>query len=76
MASLVKIIVELHEGERTTRKIWRFDPGKVYMKEGVCNDVRELFPHICKKGLHLDLHHNDELAGKVNIESDGDLKGF
>ncbi len=68
----VKVIVELHEGDKTTRKIWRFDPGKAYTKEGVCKDVRMLFPHILEKGLQLDLHHMDELAGKIDIESDGD----
>ena len=60
-------MVVLHEGVKETTKVWRFDPGKEYMKEG---EVRELFPHLSKKGLH----HIDELAGRIDIESDGDLK--
>ena len=33
------------------------------------------FPHLVKKGLGLELYHVDDLAGKVTIESDGDLVG-
>ena len=76
MAGLVKIVVELHEGERTTSKIWRFDGGDIqsYTLTGVSSTIRELFPHICKKGFHLRMHHFDDLAGKVDVESDGDMR--
>ena len=74
MSNEVKIIVQLHEGEKTTKKIWRFDPTITYSKDNVCAQVKELFPHLCKKGLEVELHHYDELAGKVSIESDGDLE--
>lgn len=36
-------------------------------------EILSLFPNLVKKGLDLDLYHLDDLAGKVNIESDGDL---
>ena len=39
----------------------------------MCCDIKELFPHISKKGLEIELYHVDELAGRVTIESDRDL---
>ena len=76
MAELIKIVIEMHEGEQTTKKIWRFDGDNLncYSKDGICCEIQELFPHICRKGLHLEFRHYDGLAGKVNIESNGDLK--
>lgn len=44
------------------------------IKDSVCIEIRELLPHICKKGLQIDLYHYDELAGRVCIESDGDME--
>ena len=69
-------MIELHEGEETTKKIWRFDGDDLdsYTKDGVSLEIRKLFPHLCKKGLHLKFYHYDDLAGKIEIESDGDLK--
>ena len=71
----VKIVVELHEGERSTVKILRFDESKTteYKMKSMCCDIKELFPHISKKGLEIELYHVDELAGRVTIESDCDL---
>ena len=65
----VKTVVELHEGV----KILRFDESKTteYKIKSMCCDIKELFPHISKKGLEID--HVDELAGRVTIESDRDL---
>lgn len=70
----VKIIVELHEGEKSTKKIWRFDQQKTYSKEAISTEVKKLFPHLSKKGLDVQLHHYDALAGKVCIECDGDVE--
>ena len=33
---------------------------------------QSIIPHIMKKGLKLNLYHNDELAGRVCIESNAD----
>ena len=30
--------------------------------------------HVCRKGLQLQLFHFDDLAGHIDIESDGDTK--
>ncbi len=40
----------------------------------MCKEIRELFPHIMKKGLQIKLYHYDELAGKILIESNGDME--
>jgi hypothetical protein len=71
-----KIVITLHEGEKVTNKIWRFNnTSDRYSKEETVKEILSLFPHLVKKGLDLDLYHYDELAGKVDIESDGDLVG-
>ena len=36
--------------------------------------MTSLFPHIIKKGLRLNFFYHDDLAGRVHIESDGDMK--
>ena len=70
-----KIAVVLHEGEKETKKIWRFnkDLCREYTKSGVLKEIGLLFPHVEKKGLQLELFHFDDLVGKVDIESDADL---
>ena len=45
--------------------------GKKYSKKSLCTEAKQLFPQIIKKGLDIELHHYDDLAGKVCIESDG-----
>ena len=74
MEQQVKIAIELHEGQKSTKKIWRFDvsSAKSFTKSLLVNEIEGLFPHIKKKGLSLNLYHCDELAGKVVIESDAD----
>ena len=74
MEQQVKIAIELHEGEKSTKKIWRFDvsSAKSFTKSLLVNEIEGLFPHIKKKGLSLSLYHCDELARKVVIESDAD----
>lgn len=73
----VKIVVELHEGDKSTKKIWRFDPDvdvdERYTRDSVSSEIKKLFPNLLRKGLDIELHHYDELAGKVCIESDGDM---
>lgn len=75
MSGNVKIVVVLHEGDQETKKIWRFDPDlwKEYTLEAVVKDTIQLFPHIQKKSLGLQLYHYDDLAGKIDIESDADM---
>ena len=71
----VEIVVEMNEGERSRVKILRFDESKAkeYKMKSMCCDIKELFPHISKKGLEIELYHVDELAGRVTLESDHDL---
>ena len=77
MAAIKKIVIALHEGENVTNKIWRFDSNASdgYTKEETVKEILSLFPHLVKKELDLELYHFDDLAGKVDIESDGDLVG-
>ena len=72
-AAAVKIFVQLHEGDVRTTKIWRFEQGKVYSKGDLCTEVKKLFPRIVQKGL-IKLHHQDEIAGSILIESDEDMQ--
>ena len=74
MENQLKVAVELHEGEKSTKKIWRFnaDLAAEYTKIQMEKEIECLFPHIQKKGLKLKLYHCDELAGKVYIDSDAD----
>ena len=75
MDNQLKIVVELHEGEKATKKIWRFgvDLVQSYTKTQLEEDIECLFPHIKEKGLKLQLYHYDELAGKVVIDGDVDV---
>ena len=71
----LKIRIELHEGERDTVKIWRFNTN---LKEGysvkrVEDEVAHLFPRIVTKNMRVKLYHVDDLAGRVDIESDADM---
>ena len=66
-AAAVKIIVQLHEGDVRTTKIWRFEQGKVYRKDDLCTEVKKLFPRIVQKGLDIKLHHEDEIAEKMKL---------
>ena len=70
----LKIAVELHQGEKSTKKIWRFDASSArsYTRARLEKEIETLFPHIPKKGCTVKLYHYDELAGKVLIESDID----
>ena len=70
---MIKIIVELHQGEQTTTKIWRYNSHKKYQQKMVSQEILQLFPQVVKRGLGLNLFHFDELAGKVAIESDADI---
>ena len=73
-AAAVKIIVQLHEGDVRTTKIWRFEQGKVYSKDDLCTEVKKLFPRIVQKGLAIKLHHQDDMAGSILIDSDEDVQ--
>ena len=67
-------MIELHEGEKSSTKVWRFPTGREYTKDEVEAEVTSLFPHIIKKGLRLNFFYHDDLAGRVHIESDGDMQ--
>ena len=69
----LKVIFELHEGEKISTKVWHFFSSNNYTKDEVEAEVTLLFPHIIKKGLHLSFFYHD-LAGRVHIESDGDMQ--
>ena len=64
----LKVVIELHEGEKISMKIWHFFSGREYTKDEVKAEVSS---HIVKKGLHLNLFYYDDLAGEVRIESNG-----
>ena len=70
----LKVVIGLHEGEKSSTKLWRFIIGREYSKDEVEAEVSSLFPHIVKIGLGINLYYHDDLAGKVNIESDGDMQ--
>lgn len=70
----LKVAIKLHEGETVSTKIWRFSTTRDYTRDEVEREVASLFPHIIKKGLRLDLFYYDDLAGKIQIESDGDAQ--
>ncbi len=67
--TLVKVIVELHEGETTTTKLWRFNSTELdsYTLQGVRNDVLSLFPHLAKKGMTVELSHVRQGETRENI---------
>ena len=69
-----KVVIELHEREKISTKIWHFLNGRQYTKDEVEAEVSSLFPQIVKKGFHLNLFYYDDLAGEVHIESDGDMQ--
>ena len=48
MDNQLKIVVELHEGEKATKKIWRFgvDLVQSYTKTQLEEDIECLFPHV------------------------------
>ena len=72
----LKVAIELHQGEESTKKIWRFNADAIhkYSRNVVEAEILSLFPVIHAKGLGLYLYHFDEIAGKIHIESDGDLQ--
>ena len=61
----LKIVIELHEGEKSTKKVWRFNVAEHYSKSKLEHEIEGLFPHITNKGLKLNLYHNDELRYKL-----------
>ena len=75
-AKTLKVAIELHEGEDSTKKVWRFNADSIhqYSRDVVEAEVISLFPHVQAKGLRLKLFHFDEIAGRVQIESDGDMQ--
>ena len=64
----IKVAIALHQGDEET-KMWRFSADSI---RHYCRDVVEA--EILTSGLRLRLYHFDEVAGQVNIESDGDMQ--
>ena len=52
------MVIELHKGEKSSTKVWRFLSGRDYIM----------------KGLRLNVFYHDDLTGRVHIESDGDMQ--
>ena len=50
---MLKVVIELHDGETSLMKVWRFFSGREYTKDEVEAEVTSLFPHIIKKGFAL-----------------------
>ena len=75
MSDNVKVRVQLHEGEKETTKIWRFDASQVlsYSKERVESENLQLFPHVVSKQMTVEIYHIDEMAGRIDIQSDADM---
>ena len=65
----LKVAIELHEGDKSTKKVWRFNADTIrqYSQDAVEAEVISLFLHIQAKGLRLNLFHLDEIAGRVQI---------
>ena len=70
-----KLKVILHVGDAAVVKLWRFDPSKIveYSRNEIEAVLVGLFPDIEKIGLRLEMYYEDELIGKITIESDGDM---
>ena len=73
LAGKLKIAVKLHEGDKSTTKIWRLKEERIYTKKQLEEDISALFPHLAKKGLLVNLYHLDDMVGRVDIESDADV---
>ena len=71
-----KLKVILHVGDTAVVKLWRFDSSKIveYTRNEVEAMIIDLYPDVKKKGLRLEMYYEDELVGKITIESDGDMK--
>ena len=72
----IKIAVVLQQGEKTTRKPWRFNPSDIaaYRLADVEEDILQLFPDVAKKDCRLTIQYKDSLVGDVELESDRDLQ--
>ena len=70
-----KIKVILHVGDAAVVKLWRFERSKIvdYSRNEVEAVLIDLFPDVQKKGLRLEMYYEDELVGRITIESDGDM---
>ena len=49
-AKTLKVVIELHEGEHSTKKVWRFNVDSVQQySRDVEAEIIRLFPHINAK---------------------------
>ena len=72
----IKIAVVLQQGDKSTRKPWRFSPSDIstYRLADVEEDILQLFPDVAKRDSRLTFKYKDSLVGDVQIESDRDLQ--
>ena len=63
------MIIELSEGTSSTKKLWRFYAENIqeYTLEELRVGILSLFPHLQKKNFSVNLWHEDDLVGKVNL---------
>lgn len=72
----IKIAVVLQQGDRSTRKPWRFNPSDIstYRLSDVEEDILKLFPDVAKRDSRLTFQYKDSLIGDIQVESDRDLQ--
>ena len=70
-STTTKVVVKLHEGERTNTKLWRFTSPHLYTLEMVRKEILSLFPHLVKKDMMVDLSYIDDFVGKVKTNHYG-----
>jgi len=72
----MKIAVVLQQGDKITRKPWRFNPSDIsnYRLADVEENILQLFPDVAKRDSRLTFQYKDSLIGDVELESDRDLQ--
>ena len=73
ISTAVKLVVKLHQGEQTRTKVYRIAMNEQYTHERLTEEVLRLFPDLAAKEIGLKLYYEDDLAGRVYIESDMDV---
>ena len=72
----IKIVVVLQQGDKSTRKPWRFNSSDIstYRLADVEEDILKLFPDVAKRDSRLTFQYKDSLIGDIELESDRDLQ--
>ena len=76
MMGTKKVAISWMRDGQAVRKVWRFDASDIegYSIQRVERELLGLFPALKASGLRLELAYDDEMVGRVNIESDADIK--